>query len=216
MTALSSLTLVQMRTRVRRVLRDADGSFISDGEIDDLLNEAQLEIAARTLSIQKNTTGTFTTYQLALPADYLAVTSLRVGSELEDVEWVDDATWDSWSRSESDPPRSIARVFANNFEVYPSPDSGTAYTLRYARTPTLLSGDSDVPEVVMAYQHNMIHYAQAYSKLKDGETGEHEAYLSMFRENLPETSGPTTNYKPGPFTIRFEAGPFDTPDAAHI
>ncbi len=210
-------TVTLLTAKVRRPLRDGNADFITDAEILEYLNEAQLDIAMRTLAIQAETTGTFSTYQVALPATYISFVSLRVGAEIEDAEWVDNETFDSWKRSGGTPPRSMARIFASNVEVYPTPSVGTAYTFRYARTPTALASGSDVPEVAEYWQvHNMVRYAQAHCKLKDGETGEFEAYMGMFNEGLPETKGPTTKFKPGPISIRFEPGPFDTYDAGHI
>ena len=211
-----ALTLGQMETRVRRVLRDKGGKFVTKAEVIELLNEAQLEIATRTLCIQVEATGTFTTYQLALPSTYIGGASLRVGTEIDDVEWVDNETFDSWRRGGEDPPHTIGRIFAGNFEVYPTPDVGEAYTLRYAKTPTILDDDADTAQVMPVYEQNMIAYARAHAKLKDGETGEYEAYMSMFDKGLPETMGPTTNFKPGPMNLRYEPGPFDTADAGHL
>ena len=215
---MAALTLGQMRERVRRVLRDKNGKFITDPMIDDWLNEAQLEIAVKTLCIQEEATGTTTTYQLAVPSNYLSVATMRLGSAVpyDTVEWVDNEVFNSWKDTAGTPDHTLGRIFENNFEFYPTPTSGTAYTLRYARVPTILDNDADAPEVMLSYQHNMVRYAQGQGKLMDGESGEAQAFDAMYREGLPEGKGPEQNYKPGPMTVRWEAGPFDTSDARHL
>jgi len=203
-----------MRTRVRRVLRDADSKFITDGEIDDLLNEAQLEIATRTLAIQEETTGTLSVYQLALPADFISVVTFRFTDDT--VEWVDNEVFNSWKDAGDTPPHTLGRIFESKFEFYPTPSASTAYTHRYARTPTVLDNDTDTPEVMLSFQHNMVRYAQAHCKMKDGEPGEFQAFMSMYDSGLPMTKGPSSNHRPGPITLHYEPGPFDVEDAGHI
>jgi len=210
-----SLTLGQMRDRVRRPLRDT-GRFISDAEIDEWLNEVQVDIAARTLCIQREATGTTTTYQLTLPADYIDESSFYLGTETDPVQWISNEDWDSWSKNSVTPPVTVGRIFAVKMEFYPAPASGTAYVHRYFATPAILNDDSDVPEVLATFQFNMIRYAIAQAKAKDGEMGEFESGMQQFEKGLPDTKGPTTNFKPGPITVGFEPGPFDTADAIHI
>lgn len=211
---MAALTLGQMRHRVRRTLRDSDEKFITPAEIDDLLNEAQLEIATRTLALQHETTGTLSVYQLALPSDYISIVTFRFGTDT--VEWVDNEVFNSWKDDSAVPGHTLGRIFDNNFEFYPTPAASTAYTYRYAKTPIILDNDADTPEIPHQYHNNMVRYAQAHCKMKDGEPDEFQAYLTMYDAGLPPTKGPTINHRPGPMTIRFNPGPFDTNDAAHL
>ena len=206
------MNLAQMRSRVRSVMRDTAGTFITDTEIDEWINEAALDLAVRLKLLQDEATGTTTGSTIALPANFLSLMGLRLATK--DVAFVDPETWWGWSNGGGSPPRTLGRIFEGNLELYPTPDTGKAYALRYVRTPLAIttSQDSELPESLHV-KH--VHYARAHAKLKDDRADEGDRYLALYEANLPAPSREKDRLFPTPGGFVPVAGPFDD-EGVHI
>jgi hypothetical protein len=212
-------TLLQMRTKVRDVLRDSAAvdadRDIQDPEIDGWLNEAFLEIAHRTRDFRKEATGTWgATYQLAFPADFLYPLELRVGTD--DVEFVDDQIFWDTKDDAVELAHPIGRVFGINLEVYPTPASGAAYTLRYVARPATLSADGNTPDIRQRWQVNAVRYAQAQALIALRDFDLADRYQALFEKGLPPIRV-NEQIMPGPLSWAPALGPWDADeDARHI
>lgn len=207
-----------MISRVRSVTNDSAGTFESDNDITDWLNEAQRDLSHRLPLVQAETTGTWAGTSLALPATLTDIISFRLVDD--DVQFVDNADWWTNYDDEGDPDPSIGRVFNGAIEVYPTPAAGTAYALRYYKEPADLSAGADVSTLPLELHMRMVRYAQAMAKLKEGDIGMHREYMAMYegsgRMQLPKSDLGRARIQPGPITIQMEAGPFDRIDSRHI
>lgn len=205
--------LTELRSRVRALLEDSAGNYIVDGEIDDWLNEAYLDISARERLLHAETSGTTSGNSIALPSTFVSVISLRLGTT--DVHFVDDDLWWAYSDEAADPDTTLGRVFNETIELYPTPTTGTAYKIRYVKKPTALSAGADVPAIPEELHKKLVFYATSRGKLKEGQEGMSDRYLAMYEEGLSPLNS-RSRVVPGPFNITMQAGPFDTSESAHI
>lgn len=209
-------TMTQLRTRVRAVVRDDSGVFVTDANILAWLNEAQNDLANRLQVTKVSTTGTTSGNTIALPAALVEPTSLRLGTE-DEVVWVDDETWNPWYDSGDDPGYYLARVFGSNVEIYPTPDTGTAYALRYIGVPTDLSADADVVSLPQELQTKMVQYAQAEALFKEGELAKADRKKQDYEIGLPPAPLGRKRVQPGNIIIGFEPNSFDSDlEAQHL
>lgn len=149
-----------------------------------------------------------------MPADCVQVLSLRLGSD--DVEFVDDATWNAYSDATGYTSHTLGRVFGSTIELYPTPSAGTSYAIRYAYVPLALAQPEDEPEIAANLQPRLVQYTLAMCKYKEGEPGEGDRYLSLYEAGLPAPPLGSLTQRPGPLSIGFAEGPFDIdPDAIH-
>lgn len=184
------MDLTEIRSRIRAVARDSSNTFHTDPIIDDLVNEAYLDLVARLGLIHseqsKNMGDSGTSVAngtIDLPTDYIRVLTLRLGDD--DVQFVDDEVF--WSHYDvgSSPSNTLGRVFNDKIEMYPLPASGQATKLRYIKKPTALSAGADSPSIPEELQSKIVDYARAHVKYKEGEFGAGDRYLAMYEDNLP-------------------------------
>lgn len=200
-------TLVE---RVRSHSRDDGGSFITDGDIVTWLNEAQTDISARTEVLQHETSGT-TSGTIPMPPgtspEMVEILSLRLGTD--DVEFVSDATWNSWKDLKDNPTNTLGRVFDKVIELYPTPTANTAYVLRYSKIPFELTQSSDEHELPLQFERKLVEFAVAQAKLKDSDPYEASLWLSRYEQGLPQVNtGSRLNF-PGPMAFVPDPGPFE-------
>jgi hypothetical protein len=206
------MDLQTMESQVYSVLRDTERAFFDKEEVDAWLNEGQLDLAVRLELLQHEWTGTTTDENIAVPTDLVHALSLRIGTD--DVQFVDDTTWNDYSDLQGSPPTTIARVFGSNFELYPNPGSAS-YKLRGVRAPEALIDPQDVPELPAHLHPKLLHYARYQSLLKEG-SDRWQAYAALYAENLPPPPTGIIKLMPGPFTLTLQAGPWDTADSTHF
>jgi len=204
-----------MRSRVRSVVRDTAGTFVTDTDVNNWLEEASLDVATRLKALQEEATEadlTETSNGFELPADFLGVISLRLGAD--DVHFLDAFGWSDWSDSGATPPRTLGRIFNNQIELYPTPDSGFTYTLRYYRKAAALS-DSEEAELPESFHIKLVNYARAHAKYKDDRGDEGDRYMGMYEQGLPQVSREKDRLFPTPAGWTPEPGPFDNEEAIH-
>lgn len=201
--------LTALITRVRDIIEDSGGTFITDAEITRYLNEGMLDLAARLRLLQAESSGTTSGSSISLPADFVAAISLRLGTD--DVEFVDDDTFWMSSDDGTTPVRTLGRVFNDTIELYPTPSTGTAYKLRYSKKPTALATGTDTPALPEELHRKLVFYAASLVRLKEEAEGHADRYMAMYEDGLPALS-PRERIIPGPITLSFVAGPFDNPN----
>jgi hypothetical protein len=203
--------LTELRERVYAVVRDSNRSFFTETDVDRWLNEGMEELSSRLHVTQGQRTDDdipISGNLIPLPDDFRELIWLQIGGD--QVEFVDEEVWNTWEEAGGSPSHSISRVFNGNIEIYPTPDSGSEYTMRYWTTSTTASN------LTAPLRNKVVNFARAHAKYKEGDHGAGDRYMSMFEDGLP---GPNVFGKTTPMTpsvIRFEGGPFDTVDATHI
>lgn len=196
------------------MLRDESRSFVTNDDVLDWLNEAYFDLNARMRFLRSEALGT-ASGDITFPADpaVLEILSLRLGTD--DVDFVDDDVFNSWSDDGATPANTLGRVFERVIQLYPSP-TASDYTLRYVREPTQLVEDTDVPELPEHLQVKLIRYAQAQAFLKMDQSNEFTAFLGMYEQGLPPPPGVAKPINPGPLQVSYEKGPFDIdPQSRH-
>jgi len=197
--------LAAMQDEVQAVLGAAN---LPLHHITRWLNQAQLDIAARTLTLQELASGTTSDNTIPLPADFLEPITLRLGTE-DDVEFVDDEVWFTYSDATATLSHTLARVWESDIEIYPTPEANTAYSLRYYKAPAQLAIAADVPQLAAEQHMRLVNYARAHAKYALGEFAAGDRYMAMFEAGLPPPRGSRAKLNPGPLTVSLEPGPFD-------
>lgn len=209
------MNLTTMIANVRYTVEDSAGTYVTDAEITQYLNDAALDLNARLKVLTKETSSTVSTSDgtIALPTDFISPITLRLGTD--DVEWVaDDVFWYASDNALSVSP-TYGRIFNEFIETYPAAANGTAYKLRYVKKPTALSAGADVSAIPEEHHKRMVDFARARARLKEGYEGQSDRYMAMYEDGLPAMT-PRNRVIPGPLTITMEGGPFDRIDSAHI
>lgn len=203
-----------MRARVRQEVRDTNSEMFTDASIDDYLNEAQEDLANRLMVVTTSTTGTtsgntISTAQTGL----IKVRSLRLGSDTDkdDVEFVDDDVFFTWMDSGDDPGHTIAILTGGNIMLYPTPDTGTAWTMYFFKKPADLSAGGDESGLPAEFHPRMVYYATARCFYKQREFDAADRFMAMYERAVPEQTL-TDRQNPGPINIYPQQGPFDRSD----
>ncbi len=225
-TGAQALTLSEMRTQIRRNIRDTSTDTtvqaFSDATILSYVNEGQKEMNLLVWSVIGSTTitlATNTTYY-SLPDNLLAVNQVSYSrtSPAGTVE-LKEVSERSLQQSNPDFERQTAGPPVNYFTrqsltggnaillgLVPAPSSSAAGTLmvQYISQPADLSGDSDVPFdglLHLAPYHNLIvYYVSSKLTMIRGRTDESTAYATLYGAGLQlmtQKVGQRPNYNPG-------------------
>ena len=200
----------EMRERVYTVVRDNQNrEFVTPDQVDIWMREGMTELTSRLQLTQAETTGVTSGATLALPTAYVDMVWLKVvdsGDSDDYVQWVDEDVWNSWDEGSWDPGMTLGRVFNGNVELYPTPTTGTAYTMRYWTT-----SDASLTGLTGSLKTRIVHYARAHALWKWGESSLGDKYFSLFEQHLPNPDLQSKNRAPGPISLypRFD-GWFDS------
>lgn len=208
---IASTGLAALRDRVRSNVRDSEGTFVTAIDIDTWLIEAMQDVSHRLKTVQAEIAGSvLANGTIPVPGDFIEPRSLRLGSD--DIEWVDDNIWWDHQDAGASPSHSIGRVFNNSIEVYPVPDGGTAYRLRYIRE---IKEAADLALLPNELHKKCVEYATAKARWKEGEQVDGDRYLALYEQGLPTAPLGRDRVNPGPMSIHRAPGPFDV-DGAHV
>lgn len=201
-----AFTLEQMRQRVYNLLRDSERNFISPEMVAAWLNMAQADLCLRTKVMTKQATGSISVSTLALPTDFVAPQSftLTSGDTTERVEFTNEDIFDSYQDAAESPPRTLARVFDENIEIYPTPSAGTTYELRFSYIPADLDDSTDTCTLPMGLQLKMVSFAVAQAKYAEAEIDEADRFLSDYERELPVPNIGKDKYISSPISILAE------------
>jgi len=202
---------VQSRTR------DAGGRFITQESILAWLNEAYIDLAARLSLFDEEVTATTDGGNtLAFPTDeeLVEITDLTLGDD-DHCTQVDSRTWQGWRDSAETPDNTIFRIFERQIELYPTPDTGTAVTLRYKRLPETLDENDDVHVLPSQLERKLVEYAVAQAKMQDGDSDGALFYMGLYEDGLPNPSVGREQFHVKPLRFTHELNLFDV-EGSHI
>lgn len=206
-TAFTAMTLEEMRNMVVSSLKDSDRVYITDQMIDMWLNQAHIDIATRLQVLQESASSTTSGNTITAPANYAAVVSLRLGED--DVEFVSDRVFYSWVDDGGTPDHTLARVYDRTITLYPTPTTGTAYTLEYNKIPQKMTVVTDPSELPFMLQYKAIYFATAMAKYAESEQAEGDRFMLMYESNMPAYPTTREEFQPGPFTLIPDPTPLD-------
>lgn len=206
------MEFVEMQERVRSVVRDTQGAFITDDDVEDWLNEGQQELAHRLGILQKEVTNLtagaaqITGGSLALPSDLVDVISLALDAATGEVAITDEGTFSSYVNAGATAPVTLGRIFNRAIELYPAPSDGATYTFRYVRDlPNVSTATEETEGGLPSELHGrMVHYARAQAMWKLKEMSRGRVYWELYAEGLPphplgrSRNTPTLDVSPDP------------------
>ncbi len=157
-------TLATVRTDIKDRLRNAN---YTDALVDQYINATQRHITNRyALRFMETSTTQATTqsdYDYALPADFQQMLTLRITAPTANVSditknYLTNETFDAKYPAPTDEGTpSYWTVYGDDLLVYPVPDATVnTLTLKYLKSATTLTDDSDVPEIPEEYQEVLI------------------------------------------------------------
>lgn len=203
----------ELREKVYTVTRDSGRDFITEDDVDLWIQEAMDDLSSRLHLVQGSTSSTTSGNTIAIPDDYVALIWLEItksGAGNDYVHWVDEDVWNYHSEVGADPGVWYGRPFNGNFEIYPTPDTGTAYEMRFWK-----STDSSLTEFTGTLKTRIVNYARAHAKYKEGEFQAGDRYMGLYEEGLPSRNDRGRHHHPGPLTIVPLGGPFDDTEMYH-
>jgi len=165
----SSLTVLDIKTRVKRKFGDEAGVQLTDADIVRMINDAQRNIVARNDSLlEKSATADTTsgTQEYSFPSDLLKFKSLSYkgigdiayrpmkGMTLNELNMYVDS-WDGNTSTLAVP--IVYAIHAAKFQVYPVPSDSViaAFKIYYNRAPVDVSLDTDIPDLPSIY-HSIV------------------------------------------------------------
>ena len=167
---MSALTVLDVKTRVKRKFGDEAGVQLTDADILRFINDAQRRIVARNDSLLEKTStanSVVSQQEYTLPTDLLkfksmsykgsADTSYQImqGMTLNELNLYIDG-WDSNTVTNGIP--FIYAIHAGKFLVYPTPNSAVvaAFKIYYCRKPTDVSLDADSLDLPELYHDTVV------------------------------------------------------------
>lgn len=222
--AVDTLTLTEIFGRVNRVIRDPSKVYVTDADVTDWVNEAQIELAGRYRTFLVATAGTVgADNDIDLPADFLELRRLNLGTTapFNRVELVSDDVFDSYVDQQATPDHVLGRFFYPTsagpiaIELYPAQPSALAWTMRYYAAPDDMSAGGDISPLPAPLHVRLVRYAQAQACIKIREFDQAAAYQALFEQGLPPPPGAVQPAQSVPKTMHYQRGPFDTADARH-
>lgn len=167
---MSALTVLDVKTRVKRKFGDEAGVQLTDDDILRSINDAQRTIVARNdSSLEKTATATSVVGQqeYSLPTDLLkfksmsykgsANTSYQImqGMTLNELNLYIDG-WDSSTVSNGIP--IIYAIHAGKFLVYPIPSEAVvaSFKIYYCRKPVDMVSDADILDLPELYHSTVV------------------------------------------------------------
>lgn len=203
-----ALTLSTFQTRVTSAIRDSSNNIVTTTDLTAYGNEAKSDLAHRLGVLSKTLTGTTSGNTIALPADTVRPLSLRLSDE-DDVDLsLDDESFFNAYDAGSTLQSTIGRIHAGSIELYPTPTTGTAYSLRYVYEPTDMSASGDVSGLPAELDNKILNYMKAQASYKLGDATMGDRYMAMYEDGLPAHPLGRTKTKPS-LTIRVDASPFE-------
>lgn len=203
---------------VYRHIQDSQRAFVKEEDVQGWLNQALIDVDARLRFTRSEATGVTdgtNLIDLADTATLVEPLSLRLGTD--DVVFVSDDDWNDWADAGGSPPSTLGRVFNGMIELFPTPDNSTAYTFRYLAEPPALVNHSDSPTLPKHMHPKLVAFAAAEACYQDGNLALGDRKREEYLENLPSLPTGASKLIPGPLTVGWTPGPFDTdPQAVHI
>ena len=150
--------------------RGSDGFFL-DADIKRWLNEAQRDIAKKTLFLQETFTDTVTGTEITLPTDFIKLHKFTIGdNELEHINRNPDQGYAKWNGK-----------LMFNFSI-----DNANIKLYYYRYPTEMTTDLDESEVPLEYQDLLNKYAKHEAKLADEDPNTANVFYQQYLGGINE------------------------------
>lgn len=184
-----------IKRRVKRAFGDESGSQITDTDIIDWINDAQIEICRSNDVIQ--VIGTIATtinvglYSLTALADILKLVTVKYDgmtlkgmTQQEADEFI--STYDQGVLGTGIP--QYFWIFAGKITLYPVPSQVKNLSIYYIRKPLAVAIDADIPEIPVQYHTQIVDYCIARSRQQDNDVNGYLTKMTEFKGNVKESA----------------------------
>lgn len=210
--ALHELTLGDIKRRVRSVFGDEAGALLSDDDIKDWANDAQLDLARKTLCLQshRQTSVVAGDGSYGLPEDFLGARRVTFDGKILEPTTLDELDLVHPHRDAETGTDTPTRyyIWGGKLYVHPNPTNAGVGNLDmfYGRMPLRLENDGDQSEIPAQYRPDLERFILAKAKEKDEEfdqasvlRADYELQVANARseQNQPEDSYPAVRLLPG-------------------
>lgn len=175
-----SVTLANVRGRVRSAIEESTSRFWTDAEINAWVNDALRDVARRSETIQSFNTSTVVvagTNKYSLPTNMVRVHRMEFvpagQSQIYPLEPSNYQLMDAmWGVNQSS--AGIPRYFVMwgmppslSVQLYPVPSVGGVLNIFYYRLPAVVAADADTLEIPEGWDDAVVDYCEAMAKRKD-------------------------------------------------
>lgn len=197
--------------RTRTYTRDDGGGYITDTDIIAWLNEAVADLGARLQLFEQETSTTTSGSSLSLPTtpELVEIQDCLLGTT-NHVRFVSADEWDANVDSATTPSNTLAQIFDDHIEFYPTPKAGTAVKLRYKRLPTALVNGQDTVEMPRHLERKMVEYAASRARYKDGDFDGGNNWNQLYEKGLPGVSDGRERFFTQDLALQRSANVFDS------
>ncbi len=209
-----TLTFLDLQDRVYAYLRDDDHEFVTPDNILAWVNDAQTDLASRLNVIRYTATGTTTDGEITVPDDFLKELELRLPDMGEIIEFTDEFTFDRFVDTAQTPVNVLGHISPGSdvITLYPAPDDGTDYILKYSALPGEIVDDTDTSELPPTWHVRLTYYALANAAMKMNDPTGHDRWLARYEDGLVSLPTGAAKYDEGAWGFSPYLGPFDEMD----
>jgi hypothetical protein len=156
---MATTTLLQLRTRIRQRADLVGSDFVTDTELNDLINTAYKELYAHLVAKSLNRTETSYAVPItgaasyALPADFYSLIGVYRTEGLDKLRLTRYS--DTFQPSTRTGDACEYRVVGSNLALHPVPTGGT-YTLVYIPVAPVLATDADTVNGVLGWEEFIV------------------------------------------------------------
>lgn len=194
------MQLSELITRVRKQLGDETSAEHSDSDIVGWINEAQLDIARKTETLQSHSQIDNIEDEecYGVPADFIKLRRVTYNGVLLKPTTLEKLDSFYPNRDKDGPVTGVAAyyyVWANKLYLYPAPEeAGTGLLdIWYTRAPIDLSATapSASPEIPIHFHRDLVVFAVAKGKEAQEEQGISNSMLDRYEVNLSQARDET-------------------------
>lgn len=207
---------MNLTTLVRKVQRlfgdNASEVVITQTDIFDWVDEAQLQVTRKTHCLTKSATGLLaSTFPLTLPADWIMTKRLLYNKTVLKFVEIDDLDALSYDATVPVDSPSVYYIFNKQINLYPNkPNDATPLQHDYVCSPTPIATISTPLDVPLSFHEDIARYCimRAHERNENYKAQQisSDAFEALSGERLQEASNPNEDY----YVVRDDPGEVDT------
>jgi hypothetical protein len=172
--------------KVRRSFGDDGQIFITDQDIIDWINDAQMQIARESPNLTAEITTAANTFPYTMPTDL--ITMMRVLYDIFPVPYTDVEDLDAKAANLRDVKGVPAMYYivGGKLKLYPQPDTTdtTTVTLQYSRQPVDLQSSSDKLTVPVQFHEDIVRFCLARARERNEDYKGMEVAMQEFKDRI--------------------------------
>lgn len=176
----------EIATRVKRQFGDEAGAQITDADIIRWVNDAQRDIAVSNnlLQVVASAPTVAGTSEYTLPVDVLTIRNVYSGTTRLRAVSFEDAVEQHLEESTATGEPQQYWIFANKFNLYPTPSAAGTIKFYYTKQPTEITATSQTPELPQQYHNRIVEYCLAQAYELDDNQESYRQKIQQFQDNV--------------------------------